>query len=97
MKSVVTKKTNISELLDAIVSKDEAIRYPNAIAVEKISKEYPLLLYPEWNYFRDLLKSKNAFHRGIAITTIANLTNLMNFSMNISCILMMLVLWFPDI
>jgi hypothetical protein len=73
---VISEKTSISELLDAIISKDESIRYPNAIAVEKISKEHPLLLYPEWNYFADLLKSKNAFHRGIAITTIANLINI---------------------
>ena len=73
---VISEKTRISELLDAIISKDESIRYPNAIAVEKISKEHPSLLYPKWNYFTDLLKSKNAFHRGIAITTIANLINI---------------------
>jgi hypothetical protein len=73
---VISEKTSISELLDAIISKDESIRYPNAIAVEKISKEHPSLLYPEWNYFADLLKSKNAFHRSIAITTIANLINI---------------------
>ena len=70
---VISEKKKISELLDAIISKDESIRYPNAIAVEKISKERPSLLYPEWNYFANLLKSKNAFHRSIAITTIANL------------------------
>ena len=73
---VISEKTRISELLDAIISKDESIRYPNAIAVEKISKDHPSLLYPKWNYFTDLLKSKNAFHRGIAITTIANLINI---------------------
>ena len=76
IKKVISEKKSISELLDAIISKDESIRYPNAIAVEKISKERPSLLYPKWNYFVDLLKSKNAFHRGIAITTIANLTNI---------------------
>ena len=73
---VISEKTRISELLDAIISKDESIRYPNAIAVEKISKDHPSLLYPKWNYFTDLLKSQNAFHRGIAITTIANLINI---------------------
>jgi hypothetical protein len=78
VKSVITEKISISELLSAIISKDETIRYPYAIAVEKISQEHPSLLYPEWNYFTNLLKSKNAFHRSIAITTIANLINIDN-------------------
>ena len=64
----------ISEVLQGIISKDESIRYPNAIALEKLSNINPSLVYPEWNLFVDLLKSKNAFHRSIAIKTISNLT-----------------------
>lgn len=64
----------ISEVFQGIISKDESIRYPNAIALEKLSKTNPLLIYPEWNYFVDLLKSKNAFHCSIAVKTISNLT-----------------------
>jgi len=64
----------ILEVLQGIISKDESIRYPNAIALEKLSKTNPSLIYPEWNYFVDLLKSENAFHRSIAVKTISNLT-----------------------
>ena len=64
----------ISEVLQAIICKDESIRYPNALALEELSKTNPSLVYPEWNLFVDLLKSKNAFHRSIAVKTISNLT-----------------------
>ena len=67
-------KTLVSEVLRGIISKNESIRYPNAIALEKLSKSNPLLFYPEWNYFVDLLKSTNAFHRSIAVKTLSNLT-----------------------
>lgn len=67
-------KRLLSEVMQGIVSKDESIRYPNAIALETLSKTNPLLIYPEWNYFVDLLKSKNAFHRSIAVKTISSLT-----------------------
>jgi len=78
VKSVLEDKTNLSNILTGVRAKDDSIRYPNAIALEILSEKHPEIIYPEWNFFVDLLKSENAYHKSIAISTISNLTAIDN-------------------
>ena len=74
VKKVMEENSYLSNILQGVLSKDDSERYPNAIALELLSEKNPELLYPHWDFFADLLKSKNAYHRIIAVTTISNLT-----------------------
>ncbi len=74
VKRMIEKKENLSNLLTAIKAKDDSIRYPNAIALEILSEEYPEMIYPHWDFFAELLQSMNAYHKSIAISIISNLT-----------------------
>ena len=74
LKKVLNDKIHVSNILQGIIAKDDSERYPNAIAIELLSERNPQILYPKWNFFADLLKSKNAFHRSTAVITISNLT-----------------------
>ncbi len=62
------------ELIQGILSKDNKIRQNSFKVLQIISKENPEFLYPEWDYFAKMLKSKNSYHQYIAIYLIANLT-----------------------
>ncbi|MFW9827985.1 MAG: hypothetical protein ACFFEY_10350 [Candidatus Thorarchaeota archaeon] len=70
---VLEDKNYLLKLFKNLMDKEDAIRYPNAIALEILCKENPHLIYPDWNFFVNLLKSKNAYHKSIAISTISNL------------------------
>ncbi|MFW9819555.1 MAG: hypothetical protein ACFFE5_08085 [Candidatus Thorarchaeota archaeon] len=75
----VLKDNNfLSEVLKGVISKNDSIRYPNAIAIEILSEEKPEIVYPQWNVFVDLLNSKNAYHKSIGISVISNLTKIDN-------------------
>lgn len=74
VRRVLEQKKYLSKLLKGIMAKEDSVRYPNSIALEILSQENPKIIYPEWNFFVDLLKSKNAYHNSIAISTISNLT-----------------------
>ncbi len=74
VKKVLKEHDLLSEVLQSVRAKEDSIRYPNAIALEVLSEKHPEIIYPEWDFFLDLLKSKNAYHKSIAISTIANLT-----------------------
>jgi len=63
----------LSGVLKGVCSKMDSERYPNAIALENLSKDHPEIIYPEWNFFVNFLKSENAYHKSIAISTISNL------------------------
>ena len=63
----------LSELLDGILSKREAIRFNSHETLLIISENYPKVLYLQWDYLVGLLTSDNHFHRYIAINLIANL------------------------
>lgn len=73
VRRVLEEKNYLSKVLEGILAKEDSVRYPNAIALEILSKENPKIIYPEWNFFIELLKSKNAYHKSIAISTISNL------------------------
>ena len=73
VKKVLKDHALLSEVLQSVRAKEDSIRYPNAVALEILSEKYPEIIYPEWDFFLDLLKSKNAYHKSIAISTIANI------------------------
>jgi len=74
VKDVLNGEKNLSEVYDALTAKKEAIRYPNAIAIQTLSEEIPERIYPKFDYFVELTNSDNAFHRSIGLSAIANLT-----------------------
>jgi hypothetical protein len=63
----------LSELLEGILSKKDEIRFNSYQVLLNISEHNPQVLYPQWDYLADLLKSDNQYSRYIAINLIANL------------------------
>ena len=64
----------LAALLQEVVSKKESARHASFKALLSISEERPEVLYPEWDFFADLIGSKNTSFKYIAIYIIANLT-----------------------
>jgi hypothetical protein len=71
---VLYDKDLFKELMECIQSKDNTIRQNSFKTLEIVSEENPEFLYLEWDYFSEMLKSKNNYHRYIAIYLLANLT-----------------------
>jgi hypothetical protein len=63
----------LSELLNGLLSKKSVVRYKNFKAVYLISEEHPEVLYPKWDYFENMLKSKDNTLKFQAIHVLANL------------------------
>jgi hypothetical protein len=63
----------LAELLDNLWSKNETIRYNSHKVLCLISQEHPRILYPQWDYFTQFLKSDNTYHKLSAIHILANL------------------------
>ncbi|MFX0039379.1 MAG: hypothetical protein ACFFCY_14660 [Promethearchaeota archaeon] len=76
VRRVLDEKKYLPKVLEGITAKQDSVRYPNAIALESLSKANPEIVYPHWEVFTYLLRSKNAYHKSIAITIIANLTSI---------------------
>ncbi|UCD00579.1 MAG: hypothetical protein JSV23_06725 [Promethearchaeota archaeon] len=76
VKQVLEDNIYLSKVLEGIKAKEDTIRYANAIALEILSEKNPEIIYSKWNFFVKLLKSKNAYHKSIAISTISNLTQI---------------------
>jgi len=74
VKRVLKDDQLLFEVYKGVTSKDDSVRYPNAIALEILSNEHPEMIYPEWDFFIDLLNRRKAYSKSIAIKTIANLT-----------------------
>ncbi len=74
VQKVMKDESLLLGVIEAITAKNEAIRYPNAIALEELIKKIPEKIYPQFDYFIELTRSKNAFHRVIGLSTIAGLT-----------------------
>ena len=62
------------ELVAGVKSKDNTIRSNSFRTLQLISEEEPEFLYPYWDYFYQMLGSKNNYHKYIAIYILANLT-----------------------
>lgn len=75
-KSAIDNKKALEETLKGLISKDEDYRYSCSQVLHQISQSQPSVLYPQWDYFIELLKSDNAYHRCSAINILANLTSI---------------------
>jgi hypothetical protein len=87
-KQIIEKDPNIQQLvnfaiedrqklqraLDGLRVKTETIRYNSFRIVHNISENHPQILYGHWDFFVQLLKSENTFHKHDAIHVLANLT-----------------------
>lgn len=58
-----TDRGVLREILGGVVSKNEVYRYNCFRALLQISEDEPLILYPEWDYFVELISSDNSYHR----------------------------------
>jgi hypothetical protein len=73
VKKVLEDKAVLSGLLEGVLSKKERIRFNCFNVLLLISEEHPKVLYPQWDFFADLLTSPNTYFKYIAIYIIANL------------------------
>ena len=72
-KKALEDNATLSGLLEGVLSKREIIRF-NCFKVLFISEEHPKKLYPDWDFFAELLTSDNTYLKYIAIHIITNLT-----------------------
>jgi uncharacterized protein (DUF1810 family) len=72
-KATINKKP-ISELLEALKSKDDAERYGSFEVLLRLSEEEPETLYPHWDFLAEMLDAQNAYWKLIAVRLLANLT-----------------------
>lgn len=61
-------------LMDEVKSKDNTVRFNAFNALLLLSENNADFLYPQWDYFQDMLESKNNYHKYIAVYILANLT-----------------------
>jgi hypothetical protein len=73
-KDALSDESLFKELLSGVKSKDNTIRSNSFRTLQLISEEEPEFLYPYWDYFYQMLESKNNYHKYIAIYILANLT-----------------------
>jgi hypothetical protein len=64
----------LKELVNNLLVKEDTIRYNSHKVLLLVSESNPELLYSDWDFFVDLLKSKNNFQKVIGIQILANLT-----------------------
>ena len=73
VKEAISNLEILSRLVNNIIAKNDTIRYNSHKALLLISENYPETLYPKWDFFVELLKSKNNFHIVIGIQILANI------------------------
>ena len=73
IKAITNEKLRF-ELLNNLLSKEDSIRFNSFNVLLIISQEKPELLYPQWNFFTDLLDSDNSYRKLIAVRLLSNLT-----------------------
>lgn len=74
-REAVNDKELFQELKGGVRSKDNTIRQNSFKAMQLIAEENPEFLYPEWDYFQEMLQSPNNYHKYIAIYILASLTS----------------------
>ena len=72
-KAALGDKQFLSELIQNLKTKEETVRFNSSKALNLISETNPEVLYPEWDYFFDLLEGDNTYWKCSAIPLIANL------------------------
>lgn len=74
-RDAVNDQDLFQELKEGVRSKDNNARQNSFKAVQVIAQENPDFLYAEWDYFQEMLKSPNNYHKYIAIYILASLTS----------------------
>jgi hypothetical protein len=64
----------LQEALDGVLSKKDVVRHNSFQALNFLSEKHPERLYGKWDFFANLIRKGNSFHKYIAIYIIANLT-----------------------
>jgi hypothetical protein len=64
----------LQEALDGVLSKKDVIRQNSFQALNFLSEKHPDRIYGKWDFFANLIRKGNAFHKYIAVWIIANLT-----------------------
>ena len=70
---IIKKPELIKEYLEGLLSKAETYRYNCFKVIYLVSEKNPDILYPHWDFFVNLLRSKNNYHKMSAVLIIANL------------------------
>lgn len=60
----------IASLVDALVLKDDALRYAAFLALQKRSEQTPNV-YPHWDRFAERLNDENSYQRSVGIMLVA--------------------------
>lgn len=74
-KDALNDEVLLHELLRGVRSKDDTIRQNSFKSLQIIAEENPHSLYPQWDYFQEMLSSRNSYHKYIAIYILASLTS----------------------
>ena len=69
----LTETEKLSHLLEDVFSKKDEIRSNSFNILISISEKQPEVLYPKWDFFANLLDSRNHYQRYISINILANL------------------------
>ena len=64
----------LQEAFDGLLSKNDVVRQNSFQTLNFLSENHPERLYDKWDFFADLIRKGNSFHKYIAIWIIANLT-----------------------
>ena len=64
----------LQEAFDGILSKNDVVRQNSFQTLNFLSEKYPESVYGRWDFFANLIRKGNSFHKYMAIWIIANLT-----------------------
>ena len=64
----------LQEALDGVLSKKDIVRQNSFQTLNLLSEKHPDRIYSRWDFFANLIRKGNSFHKYIAIWIIANLT-----------------------
>jgi hypothetical protein len=63
----------LQEAFDGVLSKKDVVRQNSFQTLNFLSEKHPESIYGKWDFFADLIRRGNSFHKYIAIWIIANL------------------------
>ena len=63
----------LQEAFDGVLSKNDVVRQNSFQTLNFLSERHPERIYGKWDFFADLIRRGNSFHKYIAIWIIANL------------------------
>lgn len=64
----------LQEAFEGVLSKNDVVRQNSFQTLNFLSEKHPSSVYSRWDFFADLIRKGNSFHKYMAIWIIANLT-----------------------